>query len=105
MPESNKHYFTINPTINIQDMDENYNDTFVNDLEDQAQVRVYIAEERRISRLPAFDTRRLRRNELVNKEYSIVRPFECHPLEISARLATEDFNIFVEDKFSLHWYL
>jgi hypothetical protein len=60
MLESNKHYFTINPTINIQDMDENYNDTFVNDLEDQAQVRVYIAEERRISRLPAFDTRRLR---------------------------------------------
>jgi hypothetical protein len=45
------------------------------------------------------------RNELVNKEYSIVRPFECYPLEISARLAMEDFNIFVEDEFSLHWYL
>jgi hypothetical protein len=209
-----KIYFTTIPKISIQGTEKDYDDTFVHDFEDPAQVRRYIDEERRISRLPPFDQddcgdgsefpnvpyankpveaqcshslsetksylqlglhkvnnmgkwltidnsyikhhearislletkqaecvqvkrdgevaceelmnqmvqhlcikypdhftmktkgrRKYVRNELASEEHSIVRPFEYHPLEICARLAAEDFNIFVKNSFSLQWYL
>lgn len=44
-------------------------------------------------------------NDLMGEEYSIVRPFEHHPLELCARLAVEDFNIFSKNEFTQGWYL
>jgi hypothetical protein len=49
--------------------------------------------------------RRHVRNELASREYALARPFEFHPLEICARLASEDFGIWVKDEFTLQWYL
>jgi len=45
------------------------------------------------------------RDKLIFKDYSIVRPFECHPLELCARLAAADFSIFIKDPFTRKWYL
>jgi hypothetical protein len=44
-------------------------------------------------------------NECTGKEYSLLRPLDCPPLEVCARLAVEDFNVFVKDDFTLQWYL
>jgi hypothetical protein len=51
------------------------------------------------------NARRHIRNEVASEEISLARPFEYQPLEICARLAIEDFNIFVKDEFTLQWYL
>ncbi|KAF1914518.1 hypothetical protein BDU57DRAFT_596475 [Ampelomyces quisqualis] len=215
IPDS-KPYFTTIPaiTVNGLDVENDYDDTFTTDLEDPARIQRYIAEECRISRLPAFDqddcgdgtdfpevpyatnpiepqpsrglegtstylqlglqkvnnmsqwlkidntyvelhearaslldckasacvqvgrdgeaaceelldvvvrhlcrhfpdrfsiTMKHRRshvrNELTGQEYALVKPFECHPLEICARLAIEDFSVWVQDEFTLQWYL
>lgn len=45
------------------------------------------------------------RNELASTEYALVRPFDCHPLELCVRLAIEDFSIFAKDDFTRQWYL
>ena len=45
------------------------------------------------------------RNELTKEEWSLVRPFDCHPLEICARLAAEDFNILLKGDFTQQYYL
>lgn len=45
------------------------------------------------------------RNELASKEYALVRPFDCHPLGLCARLAVEDFCIWGKGEFTLGWYL
>lgn len=45
------------------------------------------------------------RNELASEDYSLARPFDCHPLVLCARLAAEDFSIFIKDDFTLQWYL
>jgi hypothetical protein len=45
------------------------------------------------------------RNEQTGKEYAVVKPFERHPLELSARLAIDDFCIFIKDDFTRKWYL
>jgi hypothetical protein len=44
-------------------------------------------------------------NEYTGKHNSLLRPLDCLPLEVCARLAVEDFNIFVKDDFTLQWYL
>ncbi|KAH4225140.1 hypothetical protein HBI06_024450 [Parastagonospora nodorum] len=49
--------------------------------------------------------RRHVRNELASKEYALVRPFDCHPLGLCARLAVEDFCIWRRGEFTLGWYL
>lgn len=201
--------FTTIPVIRVQDPDGDYDDSFANDYEDPERVRKYVAEENRISRLPAFDQddcgdgsefpdvpyankpvedlpprglvrtksylqlglakmssmskwltidhsyielhearaslldrqpdecvqvrrdgqaaseelmeqvvhnlcikysdhfsikmkhrRKHVRNELASTEYSLVKPFDCHPLELCARLAVEDFSMFVKDDFT-----
>jgi hypothetical protein len=45
------------------------------------------------------------RNELTKEEWSLVRPFDCHPLEVCARLAMEDFNILLKGDFTQQYYL
>jgi hypothetical protein len=45
------------------------------------------------------------RNELTHEEYSLARPFDHPPIEVCARLATEDFQVFMRDDFSREWYL
>lgn len=45
------------------------------------------------------------RNEITKKEWPLVRPFDCHPLEVCARLAVEDFNILVKGEFTQQYYL
>lgn len=49
--------------------------------------------------------RRYVRNEITQEEWSLVRPFDCHPLEVCARLATEDFNILLKGEFTQQYYL
>ncbi|KAJ4376545.1 hypothetical protein N0V86_006658 [Didymella sp. IMI 355093] len=45
------------------------------------------------------------RNEITKEEWSLVRPFDCHPLEMCVRLAMEDFNILVKGEFTQQHYL
>jgi hypothetical protein len=45
------------------------------------------------------------RSRINFKEYAVTRPFEYHPIELCARLAGEDFNIFIKDEFTQKWYL
>lgn len=45
------------------------------------------------------------RNEITKEEWSLVRPFDCHPLEVCARLAMEDFNILLKGEFTQQYYL
>ncbi|KAF3039316.1 hypothetical protein E8E12_001549 [Didymella heteroderae] len=45
------------------------------------------------------------RNEITKEEWSLVRPFDCHPLEVCARLAMKDFNILVQGDFTQQYYL
>ncbi|KAH7080964.1 hypothetical protein FB567DRAFT_595290 [Paraphoma chrysanthemicola] len=45
------------------------------------------------------------RNEQTGKEYAIVKPFERPPLVLAARLAMDDFCIFMKDDFTRRWYL
>lgn len=45
------------------------------------------------------------RNEITQEEWSLVRPFDCHPLEVCARLAMEDFNILLKGEFTQQYYL
>jgi hypothetical protein len=213
LPESTREWRTI-PKVNIEDTDDEYHDTFAEEYADPATVRRYLAEQRRISRLPAFEQddygdgseftyisyatkpvenlpsnrrevaktykdlklqkfsstgswltvsnsyvehhevrvpllernqaecvqvssdgeaaceelmdtvvqhlckmrsdhfsnkaknrRKHIRNELASKDYALVRPFDCHPLALCARLAAEDSSIFVKDEFTLQWYL
>ncbi|KAL6707516.1 hypothetical protein ACN47E_004086 [Coniothyrium glycines] len=49
--------------------------------------------------------RRYIRNELTQEDFSLDRPHEHHPLEICARLATEDFQILTRGDFTMQWYL
>jgi hypothetical protein len=49
--------------------------------------------------------RRSIRNELSSEDISLARPFPYHPIEICARLAIEDFSIFVRNEFTRQWYL
>ncbi|KAH6644625.1 hypothetical protein C7974DRAFT_420086 [Boeremia exigua] len=44
-------------------------------------------------------------NEITKEEWSLVRPFDCHPLELCARLAMEDFNILTKGEFTQQYYL
>jgi hypothetical protein len=44
-------------------------------------------------------------NETTKEEWSLVRPFDCHPLEVCARLAMEDFNVLVKGEFTQQHYL
>lgn len=213
MPESTREWTKI-PKINIEDTEKEYDDAFTEEYEDPARVRKYLAEQRRISRLPAFEQddcgdgseflyipyatkpievlpsggraaaltycqfhlqkfnstgtwltidnsyiehhearmsllkrrqadcvqvrhdgeaaceelmdmvvqhlckvrsdhfsiktknrRKHVRNELASEDYALVRPYDCHPLDLCARLAVEDFSIFVKDEFTLQWYL
>jgi hypothetical protein len=213
MPEARPHGRLV-PTINVQDGDNEAEAIFTNNFEDPTRVRAFIAEERRVSRLPAFDQddcgdgssfptvpyattsvepqtqhglqgtltylqlglykrnstsdwlaidwsyleqhearaslinkkltdciqvkpdgeaaceellatvaqnlcikspdhfstkmkhhRKHIRNDLICEEYPLVRPFDRHPLEICARIVTEDFLIFIKDAFTLQWYL
>lgn len=55
--------------------------------------------------IKTVNRRRLVRNEITKEEWSLVRPFDCHPLEVCARLATEDFNILVKGEFTQQYYL
>jgi hypothetical protein len=213
MPEASPHLGVV-PTITVQDADNEHDTAFTNAFEDPSKVRAYIAEEHRISRLPAFDQddcgdgsefpmvpyatksvekeaqhglegtltylqlglrkhnstghwltidityleqhearaslidqklteciqvkpegeaaceellatvaqnlcikmpdhfstkmkhhRKHIRNDLICEEYTLARPFDRHPLEICARIVTEDFHIFIKDEFTLQWYL
>jgi hypothetical protein len=213
VPEATKEWTAI-PKITIEDSDDEYEHEFAKEYEDPARVRMFLAEERRISRLPAFEQddcgngsefpdvpyatapiervprqgrdtgltyrqlglqktnsmgkwlvidnsyielhevrtallerrqadcvqvrrdgesaceelmdvvvqhlcktfpehfttkmkhkRKHVRNELASKEYTLVRPFDCHPLGLCARLAAEDFCLWVKDEFTLGWYL
>jgi hypothetical protein len=45
------------------------------------------------------------RNELTKEEYALVQPFDCHPLEVCARLVNEDFNILAKGEFTQQYYL
>ncbi|KAJ8115736.1 hypothetical protein OPT61_g2678 [Boeremia exigua] len=45
------------------------------------------------------------RNEITREEWALVRPFDCHPLEVCARLATEDFNVLLKGEFTQQYYL
>ncbi len=45
------------------------------------------------------------RNEITKEEWSLVRPFDCHSLEVCARLAMEDFNILLKGDFTQQYYL
>ena len=45
------------------------------------------------------------RNELAKEEWSLVRPFDCHPLEVCARLTMEDYNILLKGDFTQQYYL
>lgn len=45
------------------------------------------------------------RNEITKEEWSLVQPFNCHPLEVCARLAMEDFNILLKGEFTQQYYL
>jgi hypothetical protein len=45
------------------------------------------------------------RNEVTREEYALVRPFDCHPLEVCARLVNEDFNILAKGEFTQQYYL
>lgn len=45
------------------------------------------------------------RNAITKEEWSLVRPFDCHPLEMCARLAMEDYNILVKGEFTQQYYL
>jgi hypothetical protein len=49
--------------------------------------------------------RRFIRNELSSEDISLARPFPYRPIEICARLAVEDFSIFVRNDFTRQWYL
>ena len=49
--------------------------------------------------------RRQIRNELTREEYALVRPFDCHPLEVCARLVNEDFGILAKGEFTQQYYL
>ncbi|KAH7066714.1 hypothetical protein BKA63DRAFT_425379 [Paraphoma chrysanthemicola] len=51
------------------------------------------------------NSRKYVRNEQTGKEYAIVKPFERHPLDLAARLAMDDFCIFMKDDFTRKWYL
>ncbi|KAF3050080.1 hypothetical protein E8E11_010116 [Didymella keratinophila] len=52
-----------------------------------------------------INRRKYVRNEITKEEWSLVRPFDCHPLELCARLAMEDFNILVNGEFTQQYYL
>lgn len=52
-----------------------------------------------------INRRRHIRNELTKEEWSLVRPFDCHPLEICVRLANEDFNLLLKGEFTQQYYL
>jgi hypothetical protein len=45
------------------------------------------------------------RNELSQEEFSLAQPYDCHPLEVCARLAMEDFQILIKGDFTMNWYL
>ncbi|KAJ4315988.1 hypothetical protein N0V94_005680 [Neodidymelliopsis sp. IMI 364377] len=45
------------------------------------------------------------RNKETKEEWSLVRPFDCHPLELCARLGMEDFNVLVKGDFTQQYYL
>ncbi|KAF2749515.1 hypothetical protein M011DRAFT_475597 [Sporormia fimetaria CBS 119925] len=40
------------------------------------------------------------RNKKTNEEYRIHKPWSCHPLELCARLACEDFNVLAKSEFT-----
>jgi hypothetical protein len=40
------------------------------------------------------------RNKTAQEELALTRPYDCHPLEMCARLAMEDFNILTKSKFT-----
>jgi hypothetical protein len=64
-----------------------------------------------VSRYPdSFETKIINRrkhirNEITKEEWSLVRPFDCHPLELCARLGMEDFNVLVKGDFTQQYYL
>ncbi|KAJ4373261.1 hypothetical protein N0V83_003555 [Neocucurbitaria cava] len=51
------------------------------------------------------DRRKHIRNELTQEEYSLVRPYDHHPLDVCARLAMEDFQVLIRGDFTMQWYL
>ncbi|CAO2652554.1 Nn.00g008370.m01.CDS01 [Neocucurbitaria sp. VM-36] len=51
------------------------------------------------------DRRKHIRNELTQEEFSLVRPYDHHPLQVCARLAIEDFQVLVKGDFTMQWYL
>ncbi|UPX16573.1 uncharacterized protein EKO05_0006965 [Ascochyta rabiei] len=55
--------------------------------------------------IQTINRRRHIRNEITREEWSLVRPFDCHPLEVCARLAAEDFNILLKGEFTQQHYL
>ncbi|XPS75644.1 hypothetical protein M3J09_007719 [Ascochyta lentis] len=55
--------------------------------------------------IKTVNRRRHVRNEITREEWSLVLPFDCHPLEVCARLAVEDFNILLKGEFTQQYYL
>lgn len=45
------------------------------------------------------------RNKITKEVFSVKGPLEMNPLEICARLAVEDFHVFMRDEASTNWYL
>lgn len=56
-------------------------------------------------RLTTVNRRKHIRNAITGEEWSLVRPFDRHPLEVCARLATEDFSILLKGEFTQQFYL
>lgn len=45
------------------------------------------------------------RNDITREQWSLDRQFDCHPLEVCARLAMEDFNVLLKGEFTQQYYL
>lgn len=52
-----------------------------------------------------FSGRKTIRNKKTREEFAMQKPWDVHPLEMCARLATEDFNILKKSDFSGEHYL
>ncbi|KAL1651520.1 hypothetical protein SLS61_005472 [Didymella pomorum] len=68
-------------------------------------VKVLVAKYPECFSIKKVNRRKHIRNEITKEEWSLVRPFDCHPLEVCARLAMEDFNILVKGGFTQQHYL
>ena len=71
----------------------------------QEIVKVLVSKHSESFSIKTVNRRKHVRNEITKEEWSLVRPFDCHPLEVCARLAVEDFNILLKGEFTQQYYL